>query len=130
MRVVPVAVGVIVRNQQVFLTKRAANVHQGNKWEFPGGKVEENETVEDALIRELEEEIGVFASQFHPLVTVDHDYGDKQVRLNVFLVSEFTGEPIGKEGQLFQWLPVERLEELDFPQANQPIVSAVISYLQ
>jgi len=76
-KVVHVAVGVIRREQQYFLTKRLVNAHQGGKWEFPGGKVESDETVAQALYRELKEEIAIDVLSCQPLIEISHDYGGK-----------------------------------------------------
>ena len=86
MKQVHVAVGVIVRGEQFFLTKRHQDVHQGGKWEFPGGKLEQGETVAQALYRELKEEVAIEILSCLPLVKISHDYGDKQVLLDVYLV--------------------------------------------
>ncbi|MEW6981340.1 8-oxo-dGTP diphosphatase MutT [Colwelliaceae bacterium 6471] len=117
-----VAVGVIVREQQFFLTKRASNVHQGNKWEFPGGKVEQGETVAQALSRELQEEIAIDVLSCQPLMQIQHDYGDKHVTLEVFIVDNFLGEPKAQEGQQEAWFSLTDLTKLEFPDANQAIV--------
>jgi len=121
-KVVHVAVGVIFREQQYFLTKRLANVHQGGKWEFPGGKVESNETVAQALYRELKEEIAIDVLSCQPLIEIRHDYGDKKVLLDVYLVDNFQQEPIAQEGQQSAWFSFEQLKELDFPDANKAII--------
>lgn len=117
-----VAVGVIVRDQQYFLTKRASNVHQGNKWEFPGGKVEQGETVAQALARELQEEIAIDVLSCQPLMQIQHDYGDKHVTLEVFIVDNFYGEPKAQEGQQEAWFSLTDLTKLEFPDANKAIV--------
>ena len=122
MKLVHVAVGVIVSNQHVFLTRRHAEVHQGGKWEFPGGKVESNETVAQALSRELKEEVAIDVLACQPLMEINHDYGDKQVKLDIFLVDQFTGEPSSQEGNDEQWASIESLGTFDFPEANQVIV--------
>jgi len=121
-KVVHVAVGVIFREKQYFLTKRLANVHQGGKWEFPGGKVESNETVAQALYRELKEEIAIDVLSCQPLIEIRHDYGDKKVLLDVYLVDNFQQEPIAQEGQQSAWFSFEQLKELDFPDANKAII--------
>jgi len=119
---VHVAVGVIVSDGHIFLTRRHEDVHQGGKWEFPGGKVEEGESVAQALHRELKEEIAIDVLSCMPLIDIQHDYGDKKVRLEVFLVDNFQGEPHAQEGQEQQWATVGELRELDFPKANEVIV--------
>ncbi|NQZ20949.1 MAG: 8-oxo-dGTP diphosphatase MutT [Colwellia sp.] len=121
-KVVHVAVGVILRDQQYFLTKRLANAHQGGKWEFPGGKVENNETAAQALYRELQEEIAIDVLSCQPLIEISHDYGDKKVHLDVYLVEHFQLEPIAQEGQQSAWFSLAELEELDFPEANKAII--------
>ena len=122
MKEVRVAVGVILRDQEVFICLRPQNVHQGGKWEFPGGKVDDGETVKDALIRELHEEIGINVKASEPMMLIEHDYGDKRVKLDIHKVSEFYGEPFGREGQRSRWCPIEELLESDFPEANREII--------
>ena len=121
-KIVHVAVGVIYRDQQVFLTKRALDAHQGGKWEFPGGKVEIDETVAEALARELKEEVAIDILSCQPLIVIEHDYGDKKVCLDVFLVDNFLNEPAAQEGQEQAWYPLHCLADLDFPEANKAIV--------
>lgn len=125
MKVVHVAVGVITRGTDIFITLRPDNVHQGGKWEFPGGKVEEGETLVDALTRELAEEVGIDVISTQPITIITHDYGDKIVKLDVHRVSGFTGEPHGKEGQSFKWVNIHELDPSDFPEANVPIINAL-----
>ena len=121
-KVVHVAVGVIYQGGHFFLTKRADNAHQGGKWEFPGGKVENNETIAQALSRELNEEIAIDVLSCQPLVTINHDYGDKKVCLEVFLVDNFSGEATAQEGQQEGWFTFSELQKLDFPKANEVII--------
>ncbi|GFD66996.1 8-oxo-dGTP diphosphatase MutT [Alteromonas sp. KUL106] len=125
MKVVHVAVGVIARSDEIFITLRPDNVHQGGKWEFPGGKVEEGETVLQALKRELAEEVGISVNHSEPVIVITHDYGDKQVKLDVHRVNDFIGEPHGKEGQASRWVNVKALDPADFPEANVPIIRAL-----
>ncbi|WDD98442.1 8-oxo-dGTP diphosphatase MutT [Thalassomonas actiniarum] len=127
-KLVHVAVGVICREQETFLTRRLEGTHMAGKWEFPGGKVESDETVAQALSRELKEEVGIDVLACSPLINIEHDYGVKKVLLEVFLVDQFQGEPEAQEGQEQQWLDVSALSEVDFPDANQPIVDKVKQY--
>lgn len=121
-----VAVAVIRNNQQqVLLSFRAKKKHQGGLWEFPGGKVEQDETVVQALNRELEEELGISVVQSNPLIQIRHAYPDLTVLLDVHEVIAFTGEPEGKEGQPIRWVATTELAEYEFPAANVPIVQAV-----
>ncbi|MCF6439077.1 8-oxo-dGTP diphosphatase MutT [Pseudoalteromonas luteoviolacea] len=124
-KVVNVAVGVIVKQDQYFVCKRSDEQHQGGLWEFPGGKVEADESVEQALARELAEEIGINVTDSTHLLTIEHDYGDKQVRLVVHTVEDFTGEAKGLEGQPGLWVDFEQLRTLDFPAANVAIIDAL-----
>ncbi|WP_341304612.1 Nudix family hydrolase [Pseudomonas sp. TMP25] len=109
---------------QILLAKRSADKHQGGLWEFPGGKVEAGETAQEALARELHEELGIRPSASRPLIQVRHDYPDKHVLLDVWDVSAFSGEPHGAEGQPLAWVSPRQLSDYEFPAANQPIVAA------
>lgn len=121
--VVHVAVGVIQDSAgQVLIALRPPKAHQGGLWEFPGGKCEPGESVEAALIRELEEELGITALQQDVLCRIRHDYGDKQVLLDVRSVSSFTGTPSGREGQPLRWVAPAALDPSHFPVANRAII--------
>ena len=123
---VHVAVGVILDGSgRVLLSRRAADSHQGGLWEFPGGKVEPGETLVVALARELQEELGIRVRRSSPLLEVRHDYGDKQVLLDVHVVWEFAGRAQGREGQPLAWVAGDELGQYSFPAANVPIVEAV-----
>jgi 8-oxo-dGTP diphosphatase len=121
-----VAAAAIVDDQQrVLVSKRPAHVHQGGLWEFPGGKLEKGETVEQALRRELQEELGITPASARPLIRVRHDYTDRSVLLDVWRVDRIRGYPAGREGQEIQWIPVDRLQANAFPEANVPVIKAV-----
>jgi len=131
-----VAVGVITairditnedQHTQYFLTKRLEHSHQGGKWEFPGGKVEKDETVAQALARELKEEIAIEVLSCQPLTIIKHDYGDKEVLLEVFIVDQYLGEPNAQEGQGQGWFSLNELQTLDFPKANQAIIAKLLN---
>lgn len=129
---VHVAVGVITstneyQQTQYFLTKRLDNVHQGGKWEFPGGKVEKGETIAQALARELKEEVNIEILSCQPLIIIHHDYGDKKVCLEVFVVDNYVGEPTAQEGQQQSWFALKEFKNLDFPKANEAIIAQLIA---
>lgn len=121
-----VAVGVVKNPEgKILISRRHAALHQGGLWEFPGGKIEASETVEQALLRELKEELNITATAATPLITVNHQYPDLTVQLNVFLVEQFLGEATSCEGQPFKWVAPAELDHYAFPFANQPIITAV-----
>ncbi|GAB3011459.1 8-oxo-dGTP diphosphatase MutT [Bowmanella dokdonensis] len=126
-KIVHVAVGVILRDKQVFISKRAERLHQGGKWEFPGGKVEDGESVQQALARELKEEVDIQIRASESFMLIEHDYGDKHVRLDIHLVRDFNGEPHGREGQEGRWVVVAELGNYEFPKANLPIIDHLMS---
>ena len=124
MKRVEVAAGVIYNPQgQILIAKRAANQPQGGLWEFPGGKVEAAESVVDALRRELAEELGIQIEDSAPMLTIEHDYGDKKVRLDVHRVTQWQGEARGLEGQPLAWQFPDDLRSWPFPDANAPILA-------
>ena len=127
---VHVAVGVILAEQRVLLSLRHPDSHQGGLWEFPGGKLEPVEGLEQALARELLEELDIHIGPTEPLLQVQHDYSDKQVLLDVHLVLSFSGEPRGCEGQALRWVSGDELRALSFPAANEAIIDALEHYLQ
>ncbi|MGH8352363.1 MAG: Nudix family hydrolase [Pseudomonas sp.] len=109
---------------RILIARRPEAKHQGGLWEFPGGKVEEGEAVPTALARELDEELGIRVSAARPLIQVRHDYPDKQVLLDVWEVSAFSGAPHGAEGQPLAWVAPRQLSDYEFPAANRPILAA------
>lgn len=136
-KTIHVAVGVIISTNdqeqaQYFLTKRLADAHQGGKWEFPGGKVEKEESVAQALARELKEEVNIDVLTCQPLMVVNHKYPqangiDKKVCLEVFIVDNYIGEPSAQEGQGEGWFSLDELLKLDFPKANDAIIEKLAS---
>lgn len=119
-------VAAVIRNaaRDILIAERPRDKHQGGLWEFPGGKVEPDEAAEAALVRELEEELGIVPTAFRPLIKIAHDYPDKQVLLDVWEVSAFEGEAHGRENQPVRWVAAAELDQYAFPAANQPIVRA------
>lgn len=124
MKRILVVAAVIRRDGRILIAERAAHLHQGGLWEFPGGKVEPGEAVDAALVRELQEELGITPTVSSPLLRIAHDYPDKSVCLDVWEVTGFEGNPHGREGQPIRWVTPDELPQYAFPAANRPIVTA------
>ena len=120
-----VAVGVIYHPDYpaVLISKRQGEQHFAGYWEFPGGKIQDNENTLEALSRELHEELGINIIEAYPLLKVEHDYNDKKVLLDVWHVDSFSGEPSGKEGQDVRWITIDNLSQYNFPPANKRIMN-------
>lgn len=124
---VHVAVGVLINaKQEVLIALRPAESHQGGLWEFPGGKVEDGESVRHALNREFEEELAISVQACAPLIQVRHEYADKAVLLDVWCIEKYSGVPEGMEGQAIEWRPLSSLRVEDFPEANESIIRAIL----
>lgn len=110
----------------ILIARRPDHKHKGGLWEFPGGKVETQETASEALARELYEELGIRDISSTPLIQITHHYPERSVLLDVYSVTLFSGEAKGCEGQPILWVKPEALIEYPFPEANQPIIEAVL----
>lgn len=120
-----VAVGVVVRGTQVCLSRRRAEQHLAGLWEFPGGKIESGETSQEALHRELFEELGILVNASESLQTVGHDYASRRVELQCWFVTDFSGEPVGKEGQEVTWVAIDECGEYPMPPPNRAILDSL-----
>lgn len=124
MMTIHVAVAVIINKQgQILISKRSASQHQGNKWEFPGGKLEKGETAQQALRREINEELGIEITSSEYLIDITHNYqNDRKVFLEVFKVTNWLGKPQGHEGQPIRWVKRDELSQYQFPSANASLI--------
>ncbi len=114
------------------IAKRPLHKPLGGLWEFPGGKIEPHESPIDALRRELSEElqIHVLAHTISPEPFYEIEYAyqpSQQIRLMVYKITDFSGEPIGAEGQQIQWVQQKQLIDYEFPAANQKIIEQLAS---
>lgn len=130
MKSVNVAVGVLVSGESVLIALRPRDKHQGGLWEFPGGKVEPNESVIRALLREFKEEVGLDLTQVMilPFLNIPFSYPDKNVLLEVFWLEvdeAMVMQAKGLEGQEIRWVKHRELENYHFPAANHAIVEAI-----
>lgn len=109
---------------KILIAQRSADKHQGGKWEFPGGKVEKGESRRSALVRELNEELGIEIGHSTRLISVYHEYEDKAIYLDVYEVLQWKGVAVGREGQAVRWVTSDALDDFEFPAANRSIVQA------
>ncbi|KJY75478.1 7,8-dihydro-8-oxoguanine-triphosphatase [Vibrio coralliilyticus] len=112
---------------EVFITKRPDDKHKGGFWEFPGGKVESGETIEQAIARELDEEVGIQVREQSLFEHLEYDYPEKSLKFDFISVTRFDNTPYGKEGQQGVWVPVCELADYAFPEANMPILRRVMN---
>ncbi len=122
-----VAVGVVLRGDEVLVAVRPQTASLPGLWEFPGGKVEAGESIWQALCREMQEEVGISVERAEPWLRVEHDYGKGRVVLHVWRVLQFSGQAYGKEGQQVQWMACNILTQLSFPAANAAIIQAILA---
>jgi len=126
-RLLVVAAALRDRDGRVLIAQRPAGKHMAGRWEFPGGKLAPGETEDQALARELREELGVEVTASRPFMRLRHDYADRQVELSMWLVDGFTGTPRGLDGQALKWVSVDRLLEEDILEADRPFIEALRS---
>lgn len=117
------ACGLLWRGDRFLAACRPDRSPQAGLWEFPGGKIEPGESPEAALIRELEEELGVIARDPRLWIVVEHQYPRRAVRLHVFHVDAFSGEPFPREGQILRWVTPSEAGELPFLPADRPLLT-------
>ncbi len=119
-----IGIGIIFNPEKthIFITQRPSTVQGAGYWEFAGGKVELGESAEQAVIRELNEEVGIKVKALKPFMSLEHTYETKTLLLDFFIVTQFEGKPFGRENQPSQWIEIERLNEFDFPDGNTPVL--------
>jgi len=119
----------IIRNEddEVLIVQRGESTDHPFKWEFPGGKINEGESEEDCIIREIKEELSieiVICSRLNP---VDHDYGHKQIRLIPFICDTLDNMPFLSEHIAFEWVELNNLKTFDFSQADVMVAEDYIA---
>lgn len=107
---------------RVLLSRRPSGGHLPGLWEFPGGKIEPDESPVEALRRELREELGIAIGPSRPLVSIRHEYAEKIVRLSLFEIHSFQGTPAGIEGQPIGWFAPADLDAAEMPAADRPLI--------
>ncbi len=119
-------VAALIRNNDRFLIcQRPVNKKRAFLWEFPGGKVEEGESYEEALARECLEELGILIGVETVFMTVTHSYPDIQIRLTVFNAVILRGEPVALEHQKIRWILPQEIFKYSFCPADQEILRKI-----
>lgn len=118
-----VACALVDEDSRVLIAKRPADRHMGGLWEFPGGKVEASETPEEAIIRELAEELGIDVTQscLAPLTFASHDYENFYLLMPLYICRQWNGDVEAKEGQELAWVRPNRLSGYEMPPADEPL---------
>ena len=124
-RIHVMAAAVVDADGRILIAQRSAGAHLGGLWEFPGGKREAGESREQALARELDEELGIQVVDAEPLICVAHDYPDRQVLLDVWRVTRWQGELYPREGQPLVWAQLHEMTNYNFPAADVPVLLAL-----
>ncbi|WP_093324071.1 8-oxo-dGTP diphosphatase MutT [Shimia haliotis] len=121
------AVCLIDVDGRILLAQRPQGKSMAGMWEFPGGKVESGETPEVALIRELEEELGIntWQSCLAPLTFASHNYDDFHLLMPLFACRKWEGTPIAREGQVLKWVRPENLRDYEMPPADLPLIPMI-----
>ncbi|MBE8994492.1 8-oxo-dGTP diphosphatase MutT [Microcystis aeruginosa] len=109
----------------ILIDRRLAKGLLGGFWEFPGGKIEGNETVQECIKREILEEIGIEIAVDSHLITIDHTYSHFRVNLQVYNCRYLSGEARAIECEEIRWVTIEELHHYTFPAANQEIIRAL-----
>ena len=125
------AVALIDIDGRVLITQRPKGKSMEGLWEFPGGKIESGETPEDALVRELYEELGIetWSSCLAPLTFASHGYSDFHLLMPLFACRKWDGIPKPKEGQNLKWVHVKCLKDFRMPPADIPLIAVLRDWL-
>lgn len=128
MKTIKVVAAIIIENGNVFATQRGYGEFKDG-WEFPGGKVEANETPEDALVREIKEELDTEIEVLELLDTVEYDYPKFHLSMDCFICKMKSGDLILKEHEAAKWLTKETLDSVDWLPADEGLIGKIEEYL-
>jgi 8-oxo-dGTP diphosphatase len=121
-----VAAGILMdATGRVLITERLCDGPFNGLWEFPGGKIQSGESAREALTRELVEEIGVNVMTCDSFMSLHHEYPDRSVSIEFFMIREWQSEPVGCEGQQLRWVSATQLDAAELLPADVPVVAAL-----
>ncbi|NCO20875.1 MAG: (deoxy)nucleoside triphosphate pyrophosphohydrolase [Rhodobacterales bacterium] len=125
------AVALIDVDGRVLLARRPEGKSMAGLWEFPGGKIEPDETPEAALIRELQEELGIdtWSSCLAPLTFASHAYDDFHLLMPLFACRKWAGTPVSRENQTLKWVRPQALRDYPMPPADVPLIAVLRDWL-
>ncbi len=121
-----VVAAIIERDGLILCAQRKAGGELSKKWEFPGGKVEAGETHHQALVREIDEELGINIKAGPLFMAVDYQYADFSITMHCYLATILEGQPAVREHLAIQWLRSDELRKLDWAPADMPIVEKLM----
>ena len=126
-----VAVALIDREGRVLLSQRPEGKEMAGLWEFPGGKVDPEETPESAIVREIKEELGIDIESacLAPFSFASENSGDFHLLMPLFLCRKWAGIPISMEGQSIRWVNPREFGELEMPPADRPLAAQLRDFL-
>lgn len=127
---VPVVTALIRKGDHVLVGQRPPGQTLAGQWEFPGGKIERGESPEEALRRELREELAIEAEIGKIVMSSTHSYGETGIILVFYEVLFWKGEPKTQQHQALRWIPVLELETLEIPEANRKILDRLKNLLK
>lgn len=122
---IDVAMAVIRKESQLLITQRKSDDSFGGLWEFPGGKLHPGETLEEALAREIQEELGIAITVGLKLKVIEHRYPNRTLRLHCFSCEILRGEPRAIECAAWRWVTAPELAQFRFPPASGPILDVL-----
>jgi ADP-ribose pyrophosphatase len=125
MKVIEVAAGLIARDGRYLIARRRPGVHLGGFWEFPGGKKESGESLEECLHRELWEELNIRIDAPVPFQVVRHEYPEKIVELHFFRCRIESGDAIALDCAELRWVYPHEMAAFEFPAADQAVIAAL-----
>lgn len=129
-RTIQVAAGIIFdKNRRVLIAERLSTQYKSGLWEFPGGKLEPGECFFSALRRELLEEIGITVQSAYRWLQVAHEYEERIVVLEAWVIGTFSGTPHGVEGQKILWVNPFELKNYEFPAGNKVLLEQFCALL-